>query len=112
MEAPATIFAIPTYRLRDVPETVERYDENFWLNGNEVALIVFDDSSLVNHHKYYAQLKRRALPTRFIMSVRGRKNSSSRSFCIVCASRNLKGPFVISSAQATGGTGTSRLCIR
>ncbi len=57
VEAPDTIFAIPTYRLRDVPETVERYDENFWLNGNEVALIVFDDSSLVNHHKYYAQLE-------------------------------------------------------
>jgi hypothetical protein len=57
MEAPATIFAIPTYRLRDVPETVERYDENFWLNGHEVALIVFDDSSLVNYDKYYAQLE-------------------------------------------------------
>jgi len=52
METPATIFTILTYRLRDVPETVERYDENFWLNGHEVALIVFDDSSLVNHHKY------------------------------------------------------------
>jgi hypothetical protein len=50
MEIPATIFTIPTCRLHDVPETVERYGENFWLNGNEVALIVFDDSSLVNHH--------------------------------------------------------------
>ena len=40
-----------------MPETVERYDENFWLNGHEVALIVFDDSSLANHHKYYAQLE-------------------------------------------------------
>src|SRR5260370_8575585 len=57
METPATIFTIPTYRLRDVPETVERYDENFWLNGHEVALIVFDDSSLVNYDKYYAQLE-------------------------------------------------------
>ena len=112
MEAPTTIFAIPTYRLRDVPETVERYDENFWLNGNEVALIVFDDSSLVNHHKHYAQLEATRTANRFIMSVRGRKNSSSRSSCIVCASRNLKGPFAISSAQATAGTGTSRLCIR
>jgi hypothetical protein len=37
MEATDTIFAIPTYRLRDVPETVERYDENFWLNGHEVC---------------------------------------------------------------------------
>jgi hypothetical protein len=47
MEAPATIFAIPTYRLRDVPETVERYDENFWLNGNEVALIASASLSIM-----------------------------------------------------------------
>jgi hypothetical protein len=37
--SPSHNFSVPTYRLRDVPETVERYDENFWLNGNEVALI-------------------------------------------------------------------------
>jgi len=37
VEAPDTIFAIPSYRLRDVPETVVRYDENFWLNGHAVA---------------------------------------------------------------------------
>ena len=51
-----------------MPETVERYDENFWLNGNEVALIVFDDSSLVNHHKYYAQLEatRTANPLNYV----------------------------------------------
>jgi hypothetical protein len=47
MEAPATIFAIPTCRLRDVPETVERYDENFWLNGNEVALIASASLSIM-----------------------------------------------------------------
>jgi len=41
METPATTFTIPTYRLPDVPETVERYHENFWLNGHEVALIVY-----------------------------------------------------------------------
>src|SRR4029077_19196910 len=56
MKAPDTIFSIPTYRLRDVPETIERYDENFWRNGHEVALFVFDDSSLANHDKYYSQL--------------------------------------------------------
>jgi len=56
MEAADTIFTIPTYRLRDVPETIERYDENFWRNGHEVALFVFDDSSLPNHDKYYSQL--------------------------------------------------------
>ena len=56
MEELDTIFSIPTYRLRDVPETIERYDENFWRNGHEVALFVFDDSSLANHDKYYSQL--------------------------------------------------------
>jgi hypothetical protein len=56
METPATIFSIPTYRLRDVPETIERYDENFWRNGHEVSLFVFDDSSVANHDKYYSQL--------------------------------------------------------
>ena len=56
METPDTIFSIPTYRLRDVPDTVESYDENFWRNAHEVALFVFDDSSLVNHDKYYSQL--------------------------------------------------------
>jgi len=27
------IFVVPTYRLRDVCETVETYDENFWNEG-------------------------------------------------------------------------------
>lgn len=52
-----TIFVIPTYRLRDVTETVEIYDEHFWSNGHSVKMIVFDDSSLANHKKYYARLE-------------------------------------------------------
>ena len=36
-------FVIPTYRLRDVGETVEQYDEHFWRNGHSVRMIVFDD---------------------------------------------------------------------
>ena len=56
VEAPDTIFSIPTYRLRDVPETIEHYDENFWRNGHEVRLFIFDDSSVANHDKYYSQL--------------------------------------------------------
>jgi len=58
VEAPDTIFSIPTYRLRDVPETIEHYDENFWRNGHEVRLFVFDDSSVANHDKYYSQLEK------------------------------------------------------
>src|SRR5579862_4189332 len=50
-------FVIPTYRLRDVGETVEHYDEHFWRNGHTVRMIVFDDSSPVNQEKYYPLLE-------------------------------------------------------
>ena len=50
-------FVIPTNRLRDVGETVEQYDEHFWLNGHSVRMIVFDDSSPSNHEKYYSLLE-------------------------------------------------------
>jgi hypothetical protein len=50
-------FVIPTYRLRDVGETVERYDEHFWRNGHAVPMIVFDDSSPANQEKYYPFLE-------------------------------------------------------
>ncbi len=42
MKLPETVFAIPTYRLRDVSETIEAYDEHFWTNGHSVKMIVFD----------------------------------------------------------------------
>ena len=50
-------FVIPTYRLRDVGETVELYDEHFWRNGHSVKMIVFDDSSPVAQEKYYPLLE-------------------------------------------------------
>ncbi len=50
-------FVIPTYRLRDVGETVEFYDEHFWRNGHSVRMIVFDDSSPANQEKYYPLLE-------------------------------------------------------
>ena len=54
----ARTFVIPTYRLRDVGETIERYDENFWRNGHAVPLVIFDDSSQATHDKYYSCLER------------------------------------------------------
>jgi hypothetical protein len=48
-------FAIPTYRLRDVGETVEQYDEHFWRNGHSPQIIVFNDSTPVNQEKYFPQ---------------------------------------------------------
>ena len=50
-------FVIPTYRLRDVGETIEHYDEHFWRNGHAVRILVFDDSSPANQEKYYPLLE-------------------------------------------------------
>jgi hypothetical protein len=58
MKTADTVFAIPTYRLRDVAETVEEYDHNFSANGHAIKIVVFDDSSLPNHEKYYSKLEK------------------------------------------------------
>jgi hypothetical protein len=50
-------FVIPTYRLRDVGETVEAYDDNFARCGQSAPITVFDDSSIANHQKYYDTLE-------------------------------------------------------
>jgi len=57
MRTKTTIFAIPTNRLRDVAETVEIYDRHFWSNGHSVKIMIFDDSTVANHEKYYAKLE-------------------------------------------------------
>lgn len=57
MNSAPVIFVIPTYRLRDVAEAIEKYDEHFWSNGHSVKMIVFDDSSLANHEKYFSRLE-------------------------------------------------------
>ncbi|MCI4655107.1 hypothetical protein [Sphingomonas aquatilis] len=57
MTDPELKFVIPTYRLRDVGETVEAYDENFKRSGQTAPIVVFDDSSVANHEKYYGVLE-------------------------------------------------------
>jgi hypothetical protein len=57
MQAKQLFFVIPTYRLRDVGETVQLYDEHFWRNGHSVHMIVFDDSSPAAQEKYYPLLE-------------------------------------------------------
>jgi hypothetical protein len=57
MNALDLTFVIPTYRLRDVGETVEQYDQHFWRNGHSVRIMVFDDSSPANQEKYYPLLE-------------------------------------------------------
>ena len=57
MNDPDLFFVVPTYRLRDVGETIKQYDEHFWRNGQSVRLLVLDDSSPANHEKYYPLLE-------------------------------------------------------
>ena len=57
METPTFSFVIPTYRLRDVNETVECYDQHFWKNGHSVRIVVFDDSIPANQEKYFPLLE-------------------------------------------------------
>jgi hypothetical protein len=58
LETPAISFVIPTYRLRDVNETVECYDQHFWRNGHSVRIVVFDDSIPTNQEKYFPLLEK------------------------------------------------------
>jgi len=55
---PDLTFVIPTYRLRDVGETVQEYDQHFWKNGHSVPIVVFDDSSPANQAKYFPLLEK------------------------------------------------------
>src|SRR5580658_6304135 len=57
MKFTENIFVVPSYRLRDVGATIEAYDEHFWSNGHSVKMMVFDDSSLANHEKYFSRLE-------------------------------------------------------
>lgn len=57
MKTNEPVFVVPTYRLRDVAETVEKYDQHFWTNGHAVKIMVFDDSSVANFKKYYPLLE-------------------------------------------------------
>ena len=50
-------FVVPTYRLREVGETIAQYDEHFFRNGHGVDLIVFDDSSPPLQQKYFHSLE-------------------------------------------------------
>src|SRR5208283_1854165 len=58
MSKPIPVFVIPTYRLREVGQTVEAYDDQFRHNGHALDLIVFDDSSVANQEKYYQLLEK------------------------------------------------------
>jgi hypothetical protein len=60
MREPDLTFVIPSYRLRDIAEAVDAYDEHFWRNGHDVRIVVFDDGTAANREKYYALLEANA----------------------------------------------------
>lgn len=60
MQQKEMFFVIPTYRLREVGDTVKAYDDHFWRNGHAVPMVVFDDSSPANQEKYYSLLENTA----------------------------------------------------
>jgi hypothetical protein len=57
MDSREVTFVIPTYRLRDVGDSVEQYDEHCWRNGHSARIVVFDDSSPANQEKYFPVLE-------------------------------------------------------
>ena len=78
MQTADLFFVIPTYRLRDVGETVEHYDEHFWRNGHSLKMIVFDDSQPGQSGEILSPRSSRPAPTTScITSARGRRNHSS-----------------------------------
>lgn len=50
-------FVIPTYRLKEVADTVAVYDENFWKNGHSIDMTVFDDSNQSMSNKFLHRLE-------------------------------------------------------
>jgi len=60
VKTPELTIVIPTYRLRDVAETVDAYDEHFWRNGHDVRIVVFDDGTAANRENYYGLLEQNA----------------------------------------------------
>jgi hypothetical protein len=76
MERSDLTFVIPTYRLRDVGETVEQYDQHFWRNGHSVPIVVFDDSSPANQASTFRSSSRRARTTSSSTWARARRSSS------------------------------------
>jgi hypothetical protein len=67
-------FVIPTYRLRDVGETVEQYDRHFWRKGHSVRIMVFDDSSPANQEKHFPLLEQTRTHNPVFYVGRRRKN--------------------------------------
>jgi hypothetical protein len=78
MKLAENIFVVPSYRLRDVGATIEAYDEHFWSNGHSVKMMVFDDSSLPNHEKYFNRLAIPKLSMTFFTLVLERRSNFSR----------------------------------
>lgn len=109
MQDPDLFFVIPTYRLREVGETVERYDEHFCRNGHSVQMIVFDDSSPANQEKYYPLLEQTCTHN-IATSARGRRNNFLLTSMGDYGTNGWKDWSRTCSALAMAATATIRSC--
>ena len=107
MNTTENIFVIPTYRLRDVGATIEAYDEHFWSNGHSVKMIVFDDSSLANHEKYFSRLEQTKTVNDLYYVGPHEKEQFLSFLNKKLRDRKLEAWFEIFSGQATVATETS-----
>lgn len=98
MHSKDLFFVIPTYRLREVAETVEHYDEHFWRNGHSVRMLVFDDGSQANQEKYYSLLEQLLLDTAMDLETNASKGLS-RENSLVLRRGQLAGDAVVKMAQ-------------
>ncbi|MBL8742484.1 MAG: hypothetical protein JNK04_15350 [Myxococcales bacterium] len=53
-------FVVPTYRLRDVAQTVAEYDEHFYKHGQPIEIVVFDDSTSGAQDRYIQELEQQS----------------------------------------------------
>ena len=106
MHEPELYFVIPTYRLRDVGETVQQYDEHFWRNGHSPTIIVFDDSSPVAQEKYFSALEQTRTHAELFYVGPREKEQFIGYLTAGCGTSDWTGWSRTCSGRATAATGT------
>ena len=106
-------FVIPTYRLREVGETIEPCDDHFSRNGHSVPMVVFDDSSPANQENYYPLARTHSYSqVSCTASARKRKNSSSLISMSACPTSDYAVWRRACSFRAMEEIAITRLCTR
>src|SRR5262245_47235272 len=108
MEEPDTIFSIPTYRLRDVPEPIERYEKISGVTDTKLRCSFSTTPASQIITSTILSSEKPELPTHFIMLGHAKRRGSFRYSCSVCASQSWRRLSAICFVQAMAATGTLR----